>query len=546
MSFKLFPKILIVLAVCGLFYRCAQVVPLSGGKKDTTPPKLLEAVPSSSSLNFNSAGIVLRFDEYVQLKDLKNQLIVTPRLKTDPEITAEGKKILISIKREELKPNTTYRFYFGKAICDMREGNPISGYEYVFSTGSKIDTLHLRGTVNDAFNLKPAGDVIVGLYDWNENSDSLAYKQAPEYIAKSDAAGSFAFAYLPLQNFRVIAFYDKNKNLVYDGESEKIAFRDEELRLRSDSSMDLQIFAEEGSKLFIKKTVMPYFGRVMVIYNRKAVFNVEVKDEENSWGVYEPAKGMEKDTISLYYKNAKDTMTLMIHEHGGKKIDTVSLAVPKLKINKRKSLQVNHNIAGGVLGWKVPLRLNFFNIIDSSTCNFGRMQLIYKDDTTEVKEPVKLRFIEPMRIQVENKLKEGTSYKLKMDTACLFDWQGRYNDSMSITFRTQARGELGKITLNLLLNIKQAYIIQLLSDKDVLMKEDYVSLSLSSSNAAIVDFTGVSPGTYKVKVIFDDNENKKWDTGNYLQNRQAEKVFISQKQIKAMSDWDVEEQIEVK
>jgi hypothetical protein len=67
MRYKLFSKILIVLAVCGLFYRCAQVVPLSGGKKDTTPPKLLEAVPSPSSLNFNSAGIVLRFDEYVQL-----------------------------------------------------------------------------------------------------------------------------------------------------------------------------------------------------------------------------------------------------------------------------------------------------------------------------------------------------------------------------------------------------------------------------------------------------------------------------------------------
>jgi hypothetical protein len=236
----------------------------------------------------------------------------------------------------------------------------------------------------------------------------------------------------------------------------------------------------------------------------------------------------------------------MIHQAGRKKIDTVSLAVPKLRINKRKSLQVNNNIAGGVLGWKIPLQLSFFNTIDSASCDFSRMQLIYKNDTAEVKEPVKIRFVEPMRLQLENKLKEGMSYRLRMDTACLYDWQGRYNDSMSIKFKAQARADLGKITLSLLLNKKQAYIVQLLNEKDVVMREEYILLSLSSSNATTVDFTGVSPGTYKVKVIFDDNENRKWDTGNYLQDRQPERVFISQKQIKAMSDWDVEEQIQVK
>jgi hypothetical protein len=553
MQFKLFSKILIVLAACGLvlavgalFYGCAQVVPLSGGPKDTSAPKLLEAIPASSSLNFNSAGIVLRFNEYVQLKDLKNQLIVSPRLKTDPEITSDGKKILISIKREELLPNTTYRFYFGKAICDTKEGNPLSGYEYVFSTGNVIDTLRLNGTVTEAFSLKPAGDVLIGLYDWENNIDSLAYRNPPEYIAKSDAGGIFKFAYLPPKNFRVIAFSDKNKNLVYDGESEKIAFRSEELRLSSDSSIDLELFNEESGKLFVKKSMMPYFGKAIVIYNRKAVFRTEVMNEEKSWGIYEPGKGTEKDTLTLYYKDAKDTMTLMIHQPGGKKTDTLILAVPKLKINKRKSLQVNNNAGGGTLAWKMPLRLAFFNTIDSASCNFNKMQLVYKNDSGEVKEPAKVRFIEPMKLQLENKLKEGMSYRLKIDTACLYDWQGRYNDSMNISFRAQARTELGKITLNLLLNKKQAYIIQLMSEKEVVVKEEYVSLSLSSSNAATVDFTGVSPGAYKVKVIFDDNENKKWDSGNYLQGRQAEKVFIGQKQIKAMSDWDVEEQILVK
>lgn len=153
---KHFLRIVFVLTTIFLLQQCAQVGTLTGGKRDTTPPKLQEAIPANQSTNFNSEKITLKFDEFVQLKDLNNQLIVTPKLKTQPEVEASGKTIHIYIKKEELLPNTTYRLFFGKAIADMHEGNSMENFDYVFSTGTTVDTTKIKGTITEAFNNKPA------------------------------------------------------------------------------------------------------------------------------------------------------------------------------------------------------------------------------------------------------------------------------------------------------------------------------------------------------------------------------------------------------
>ena len=141
---------------------------------------------------------------------------------------------------------------------------------------------------------------------------------------------------------------------------------------------------------------------------------------------------------------------------------------------------------------------------------------------------------------------EGINYNLVSDTACFYDLMGKYGDSLKLTFKLQNKSDLGKVAVKLLLNIKQSYIIQLINDKGQVAQEDFIKLSLSGSNAFGIEFADVTPGVYTAKIIFDDNENKKWDTGNYLKEKQPEKVFISSKQIKATADWDAEEEIQIK
>lgn len=541
------PLALLTLVITALiFQRCAQVVPLSGGERDTAAPKLEEAIPAQAATGFTSNVIILRFNEYVQIKDLKNQLLISPKLKTEPEFEAQGKKIKITLKKEELLPNTTYKIYLGKAIADMTEGNTLNGFEYVFSTGNMIDSLKLNGNVKETFNCKAVPDLVVGLFNVSAWNDSTVFKTEPDYITKTNTDGNFTFSYLPDKPFRIVAFSDKNKNKMYDGEIEKVAFGDKPVDLRNDTLIQLGLFQEEPAKTFLKKKIAPFFGAAHLIYNQKSVFTVNLLNPGQKENITESRIGIEKDTITLFYHNITDTLGLLVKNIRNNLTDTIKLPLPKNLIARKKSLGYNSNIGSGVLNITSSPQITFISQLDTIKVNRNKFHLQYLKDSALVSEPAQIAFLDMNKIVVKNKISEGITYKLKVDSAALYDVNERYNDSILLSFKRENKTDLGKLTLKLLLNKKQAYIVQLVNDKDVVIKEHYLSFSLSSSNAASIDFTNVPPGSYYTKIIFDNNSDKKWNTGNYLSKKQAEEVFISSKQIKIVPDWDVEEEIIVK
>src|SRR5690606_5044720 len=125
-----------------LFYKllffisgCAQIIPPTGGPRDTLPPIMLSATPKDSTLNFNANKIVLTFNEYVQLERPEEQLIVSPVPKIQPVVEAKLKEVTIRIK-DTLEENTTYSINFGRALKDINEGNPAKQFTYLFSTGT--------------------------------------------------------------------------------------------------------------------------------------------------------------------------------------------------------------------------------------------------------------------------------------------------------------------------------------------------------------------------------------------------------------------------
>ena len=118
---------------------CAQIIPPTGGPRDSLPPVMLSAVPKDSTLNFKGNKIVLAFDEYIQLERTEEQLIVSPVPKTNPVVEARLKEVTIRIK-DTLEENTTYSINFGKSLKDLNEGNPYKNFTYLFSTGSYIDS----------------------------------------------------------------------------------------------------------------------------------------------------------------------------------------------------------------------------------------------------------------------------------------------------------------------------------------------------------------------------------------------------------------------
>ena len=214
----IFPVLLIIGVF--IFQRCANPVMPVGGPKDVAPPIVTETEPVNYSLFFEEDQFRIYFNEFVSLKDVDKQLIVSPPLMERPELKIRGRSVLFKFDRdEELKADATYSIFFGNAIQDLTEGNPLGNFIYVFSTGEHLDSLSIIGKVNMAFDMAPAEETFVMLYTDNNDTipfDSLPYKVRPDYVSKTDEHGHFGLYNLAGKEFKLFAIKDVNSNYIYD------------------------------------------------------------------------------------------------------------------------------------------------------------------------------------------------------------------------------------------------------------------------------------------------------------------------------------------
>ena len=193
-----------------------------GGPKDTTPPEILNVTPANGSVNFSGNTIVIQCNEYLQMKDAANQVLMSPPQRRAPIVKALGKKVVVTFE-EPLRDSTTYLIDFGKSICDLNEGNPIESYAYAFSTGSEIDTLQMSGVLVHAENLNPMSDVLIGLHD--DLRDSAFLNKVFVSIARTDEKGHFTLRNLHAGKYHIYALNDISKDYVYQP-GEGLAFSD--------------------------------------------------------------------------------------------------------------------------------------------------------------------------------------------------------------------------------------------------------------------------------------------------------------------------------
>lgn len=221
LSEKIFSALfLIVLLIIG---SCANVVSPTGGPKDEQPPRVVESTPPNYSPNYNGEEIRIYFDEFVELRELRQNLLVSPPLKYDPDIRLRGRSVVINIG-DTLRENTTYNFFFGESIVDITEGNPISNFQYVFSTGDYVDSLSIQGKLVDAATLEPKPDAFVMMYD--SIFDSVPMLERPVYISKTNEQGTFNIRNMRDDEYLMFALVDMNSNYLYDTPDETIAFSD--------------------------------------------------------------------------------------------------------------------------------------------------------------------------------------------------------------------------------------------------------------------------------------------------------------------------------
>lgn len=217
-TFFYFVLVLIIVAAS-----CANPVSPTGGPKDITPPEIVNAQPPNLSTNYTGNRIVLTFNEYVMLKEINQQLIISPPLAETPNFRMKGKSLVADFKNP-WRQETTYNIFFGDALVDITESNPLSGFKFTFSTGSVLDSMIIEGKLISAFNLAPVKGAYVMLYD--SVYDSIPYKQLPYYIARTNDQGDFSLTNLRNQPYLLFALSDINANYLFDQPNEEIAFSD--------------------------------------------------------------------------------------------------------------------------------------------------------------------------------------------------------------------------------------------------------------------------------------------------------------------------------
>ncbi|PKH50093.1 hypothetical protein CXF68_04940 [Tenacibaculum sp. Bg11-29] len=523
-----------VVLVFVIIISCARKGRPEGGPKDEDAPIMMVAKPPHETIHFDKKNIKIQFDEYIVLKDLTKQLVVSPPLKYPPIITPQGtpsKYINIKIL-DTLKTNTTYTFNFGNAVQDNNENNKLESFKYVFSTGNFIDSLKIKGSVANAFDKKKLKSIGVLLYRLDSTyNDSIIYKQKPNYVTSTLDSTNFEFTNLREGKYLLLALKEESKNYLFNSKSDNLGFITDTIYLPKDTLVLNPI------RLF--KELQPYkFKRGKEVVKGKIQFGFEGEKEsmkvkllsevpESFKSFYEFEK--EKDTLNYWHSPVeKDSLRFIVTNTNF--IDTVTVRLRKKKID---SLSMSSNVSR-------TLHLNDTLFLESNnpivSIDTSKFSLVDKD-TLMVDFKVEKQSINKLAVLFKKTPK--MNYKFDVLPKGINDLYETTNDTLAYQFKTLTIEDYGSIILDIKKATKHPVIVELL-DKDKVIETKYV---LSSKKIA---FNLLEPKEYTVRAIIDENNNHTWDTGNFLLRKQPEQVIYFEKNFELRANWEMNEDFIIK
>ncbi len=447
-----------ILAISG----CANIIPPTGGPRDSLPPLLVNVEPNDSTLNFEKGKITFTFNEFVELNNIQENLVVSPLPGVAPVIESHLRTVTVRLK-DSLQANTTYAINFGNAIRDINEGNELKNFTYIFSTGTHFDSLELSGRIIIAESGKPDSTLIAVLH--TDLDDSAVVNERPRYFAKLDSSGYFRFRFLPSGTFRLYGMKDDGGMKRYLSNKQIFAFADSPVRITTRSTP-------------------------VVLYAYS-----EVQDDRGSGQPTGQTKGTTKTPQD---RNLRLQTNLDNSAQDLMKNLEITFNAPLKKLDTSKLLFTNEGFE--------PLQ-----------------GVKYELDSTAKRLDVKFNWV------------ENRGYNLIMDKEFAEDSTGRKlirNDTIS--FRTKKLNEYGSLRLRFLnLDLARHPVLQFIQGDQ--LKYSHV---FTDRNVNIKLF---APGDYDLRILFDENQNGKWDPGEFFrQHRQPEKVQRLQRRITVKASWENE------
>lgn len=530
-------KIIFTLTIISvLFISCAKRGAITGGPKDSIAPVIVKSNPKNYQTNFTGKTIRIDFSEYIKVKDINKQLIISPPMVKAPTVVPQGSasKFISITLNEDLKPNTTYSFNFGQSITDYNEGIPYSQFKYVLSTGAFVDSLTVSGTIKDAFENKTDEFVTVMLYDAATYNDSLVYKQKPVYITNTlEKNTTFKIENIKEGNYYLVALKDKNNNYNFQSKTEKIAFKKEKIKIPTDSSYTLNLFAEK-SEIKTYTPTLESNNKLFLGYEGD-VKNIKIYTKKNNIETplrFSRFENKKSDTLQIFIPNdAKDSLNVLVKSDNY--IKNYSVKLKKLK--EADSLKVS------LLANK---KYSFYEKVSLATTtpikkiNADKI-VIRKKDATLIPFTSEINDLEQI-ILFDFKQEENEKYTMELLPGAIVDDYNTQTDSLKFEYTKEALSDFGNLKLRFK-NIKKfPYVVQILNNSGEIISEKYAEKETE------MYFEAIQPSTYQVRLFFDDNKNRIWDTGNFKNKVQPEELIYFPTLINVRANWDVDQELELK
>lgn len=576
---------------------CARMGQPDGGWYDETPPRIMGAAPADKGTNVKSQKISIFFDEFIQIENATEKVVVSPPQLETPEIVASGKRIKIELL-DSLKPNTTYTIDFSDAITDNNEDNPLGNYTYSFSTGDAIDTLEVSGKVLQAKDLEPVKGILVGLY--SDLSDTAFTTKPMLRVSRTDGSGRFVIKGVAPGTYRVYALQDADGNYLFNQKSEMLAFSQEKIvpsfkpDVRQDTtwidSLRIKSIDRVGYTHFLPDDiVLRAFNEVMT---DRYFLKAERREPESftlfySYGGEMPqVRGLnfqsddafiiesteKQDTITYWLKDTalvnQDTLRVELTYHMtdslGKlveQIDTLDILSRISHEKRQKDLEREREEwqkkqdrakkrgepydsimppKALAIGVKAPSELDpdknipFTFNTPLASVDTAAIHLYSKHDTLWYNAPLEFNHVRGREYELRGEWRPDIEYSLEIDSAAFVDIYGKVSPPFKQGFKVKSFDEYGTLLLNIPTMTDTTIVVQLLDAGDKIIKE-------VTTNQGVAEFYYVSPSTYYVRMYIDSNRNGEWDTGLYSANRQPETVCYFPKEIEIRAKWDFTE-----
>lgn len=527
-------RVLFLILLSLLFASCARVGSPVGGAKDSIAPRVTGSNIDSPRINVPRDIRELRidFDEYITLKEISRQLIISPQLRRITKILPSnlGNKYLIIKWEDTLQENTTYNFNFGNAIVDINEGNALQYYNFAFSTGPKIDSLYISGEVQNIFKdgeKSEENSIVVGLY---QEKDSMDYRQKPYYITKADPDGYFELNYLAPGAYRVLAFEDANTNSVYDLGKEKVGFLKKALQVeQSISGLKMNLYPSKKPVKFLEMKEMP--GGILMTFEGNPD-SVKINSLSPKLQDFEVTHLPKSDSAYIWFDaRAQDlgqttSENLKLSYDTGLKKDSVSLFY---RFNEKHEMVIANS-----RGNLIPPRQNF-----AITSNYF-IDRIEPEKWTLVSDSISQPFTakisdkNPFEVIISSDFKEGKKYALTVPRETISSYYETLAKSYRFDFEADQKENYGEVLITLENPPKQKFWLQLLTESGTISYSHY-------GKESQFKFEALKPGTYTLRLLVDENENGIWDRADFAETTFAEAVYIFDKKIEVRPLWEIRE-----